>query len=121
MRYEFEMELKPVLRKPRGKPGSPTSNVPPIRRTLVMAYQIVGYMAANKIPTMKVFCRQAHVTPARISQITNFLYLSTRIQEEILMEDSPIIDGLRERDIRPLFREVLWSRQEDLWHALQRP
>lgn len=118
MRYEFVVELKPVWPKPRAGPTLSRLNTPIIQRTLVMAYQIADYMAANNLLMFKDFCRHAHITAPRATQIMNMLLLSPRIQEQILSGDTPKVHRLRERDIRPLLKEAFWPRQEELWQTL---
>ena len=83
MRYEFLLDLKSVRPGPRPSSERTRPRVPPMRRTLVLAYQIRDYMIANRLPTLSAFCECAHITRARASQIMNLLHLSPRIQEKI--------------------------------------
>ena len=72
-------------------------------------------MALNKITTLKAFCDHAHITRARATQIMNTLFLSPRIQTQILVGDNATLNGMHEAAIRPLLKEVFWQRQEALW------
>jgi hypothetical protein len=85
----------------------------------VLAYQIADYMAVNQIQTLPGFCKHAHVSPARVSQILNLMRLSSRIQEEILTADSPELSRLTEIKVRPIVAEAFWPHQEKLWQALK--
>ena len=118
MRYEFEVDLKPVWHRLPSIVEAEKPRVPPIRRTLVLAYQIADYMAAHKIETLPVFSKFAHVSPARISQILNLTRLSPRIQEEILTSDRPELQRVTEIQVRPIVAEVFWPKQEELWKTL---
>lgn len=118
MLYEFVVDLKPACRRIRPKATSARRDVSILRRSLVLAYQIADYMAANGIKTFKDFSRCADITAPRVTQIMNLLLLSPRIQEEILMEDGPRLHRLRERDLQFLVRETSWARQEELWNGL---
>jgi len=118
MRYEFKTELAPVRPKPVLLPQNQRMRVPPIRRTLVLAYQIADYMKANKITMLSDFCLTAHITRARATQIMNMLHLSSRIQEEILIADDLNLSGLREETIRPLLKEIFWSDQDARWRKI---
>src|SRR5271170_554333 len=101
MRFEFDVDLKPVWHRPQA-PTEPKKRVSPIRRTLVLAYQIADYIAANNMPTLKAFCQHAHITSARATQIMNMQHLSPKIQAYILMKDHRNLSKLSEFHIRPL-------------------
>jgi len=118
MRYEFEVETKLVWHRPLEELKPKKPKAPPIRRTLVLAYQISNYMAAHKITTLGAFCEHANVTPARITQILGLLHLSIRIQEQILMDESPKLYKMTEWAVRPLLKELYWPHQEELWRAI---
>ncbi len=64
--------------------------------------------------------RLAHVSRARITQITNLTLLAPDIQEAILflppVHHRP--DTIIERDLRPIAAELNWTRQRMLWAAL---
>ncbi len=115
MRYEFEVDLKPVWHKPPPTTVPVKGRIPPIRRALVLAYQVREYMTAHKVQSLTAFCRLKGITPARVSQILSLLQLSCRIQEQIILENSVRLYGLSEYVIRPLMKEVLWETQEELW------
>lgn len=114
MRYEFSVELRRI--KPN-IPEPPKPRVPPIRRTLILAYQIADYMKARGIISLNHFCRQAQITSARGSQIMSLLNLSPAIQEQILTDDNAVKD-FAERQLRHIFQESLWKKQEVLWRTL---
>ncbi len=118
MRYEFAIEMTPLWHRPPVKPDS-IKRVPRLRRMLVLAYQIAEYMEVNKVSSMSEFCRSIHITPARGSQIINLLYLSPRIQEDILLSDDLKLRKIHEWIIRPLFKEVYWPHQEDKWREFR--
>lgn len=115
MRYEFDVELGQVWHRPPVKKVYPRREFPPIRRILVLAYQIRDHMTENGIHSLSELSRRMDVTPARASQILSFLQLSARIQEQILLGDYSRLYGLSEYIIRPIFKEILWERQEELW------
>lgn len=120
MRHEFEVNLKPVRPRPRIDPSPQPAkpHVPPLRRTLALAYQIVDYVKRNDLRNIADFCRQAHITSPRATQILGLLILSPRIQEQILAGDDAALKGLREETIRPYLKEIVWSNQEKIWKRL---
>lgn len=113
-RYEFDVELKSASRQAT-IPGASAQPVPPIRRTLVTAYQIADYMWENNMSMFKTFCHYAHISQPRATQIMKMLHLSPRIQEQILMDNDPQLFKLSEVDIRTLLHETSWALQEELW------
>ncbi len=115
MRHEFDVELRSAVARP--KPAT-KPRLPPIRRTLVLAYQIADSMKGNGISSLKAFCRRAGITSARGSQIMALLNLSPAIQAEILLGDRRPLLKIAERQIRHIVQEALWTRQEELWRAL---
>jgi hypothetical protein len=120
MRHEFEVNLKPVRPRPctdlSPQPAKPY--VPPLRRTLVLAYQIVEYVNKNDLRSMADFCRQAHITSPRATQILALLLLSPRIQEQILVGGDAALKGVREETLRPNLKEIVWADQEKAWKKL---
>jgi len=117
MRYEFNIELKQVLHKTQYNPETANFRVPPIKRTLVLAYQIADYMKNHNISTMKAFCKHGNITSGRLTQIMKVLLLSLNIQTEILTTDNPKFYKISEVTLRPLLQEVLWPKQEELWRS----
>ena len=118
MRYEFEVELRPVRPKPAVQSGAQRPRVPPIQRTLVLAYQIVDYMRNNGLTTLSAFSVSAGITQSRVTQIMRVLHLSARLQERILAGDTGPIGDLSEPAIRKILKEPNWSRQEEMWESL---
>lgn len=57
-----------------------------------------------------------NVTRARITHIMKLLHLAPDIQERILFP--PLIPGLNERNLRPLFRPVDWNEQRLLFQKI---
>jgi hypothetical protein len=112
MKYEFEVNLKPVWHK-KAETCNPIKT-PGILKSLVTAYQIADYMRANDIGTLKGFCRKAKITTARATQLIRLLQLSPCIQEAIL-SSRYATTNLTEHDIRPITMEIIWEQQNKLW------
>jgi hypothetical protein len=117
MHYEFKLDLKPVWHKePQKKP----LKEPPIRKTLVLAYQIDEYIKQNNIVSLKEFCKYANITNARATQITRLLLLPPLIQEDILLGDEEYLQHISERNIRSISKQIVWKEQENLWNEIRR-
>ena len=117
MRFKFEVDLKPSRKRPQVKPKIDRKRIPTIRRTLVLAHQIAEYMKLHNVRTFVAFRSRAQVSATRMTQIMNLLYLSPKIQEEILTEEKHPFLRLRESDLVPLFKVPSWRRQEELWNT----
>lgn len=111
MKYEFDVQLKPVWHKPA--PKAQKVKIPGILRALVLAHQIDGYMRENNLLTIKDFCRRAKITPARGTQLMRLLQLSPRIQTEILSGKN-IGGNHAEHNIRHIAKEVLWPANKTI-------
>ena len=73
------------------------------------------------IPDRADLARLGHVSRARVTQIMNLLHLAPAIQEELLFLPRVMSgrDPITERELRPLVREVEWTRQRALWNRLR--
>ncbi len=73
-----------------------------------------------QVASAVALARLAHVSRARITQITNLTLLAPDIQEAVLflppVRQGP--DPLSERNLRPIVAEPDWTRQRSLWAAL---
>lgn len=110
MRFEFEIDLKPV-RKIREK----KSTEPSLRKNLVMAYQIQKLLEQNKAKSQDQIARWMGFNRARISQIMNLLFLAPEIQTEILL--SKYLE-IPEHQVRKIPLEANWLIQKQIWLAL---
>ena len=110
MRFEFEIDLKPVRKIREKKPTEPS-----LRKNLVMAYQIQELLERNKAKSQDQIARWMGFNRARISQIMNLLFLAPEIQTEILLSKGLEIPEHQARKI-PL--EADWPKQKQIWLAL---
>ena len=107
MRFEFEIELRPV-RKIREK----KSRKPSLRKNLVLAYQIQDLLEQGKARTLEQVSGWLGFNRARISQIMNLLFLAPEIQTEILLSENLNIPECQARNI-PI--EPDWINQKRIW------
>ena len=110
MRFEFEINLKPVRKIREKKPTEPS-----LRKNLVMAYQIQELLEQNKAKSQDQIARWMGFNRARISQIMNLLFLAPEIQTEILLSKNLDIPEHQARKI-PL--EADWPKQKQIWLTL---
>ncbi len=86
-----------------------------------MAIRLEELIASGEAPNYAVLARLAHVSRARISQITNLLLLAPDIQEALLFLP-PVENGadpISERDLRPIVAQPNWEEQRRQWTRLR--
>jgi len=118
MRAEFKINLKQTkatyIRRDMGK----FKNEPTLRQFLVLAYQIRHELDKSPHRTLREISEWLGLTRGRISQILNYLSLSPRIQEEILLSDNKTLHQIPEHQIRKIMREINWTKQQEMWRQL---
>ena len=113
MRFEFEIELKPV-RKVREKKPKESS----LRNNLVLAYQIQDLLDQGKARTLEQIAKWIGFNRARISQLINLPLLAADIQREIMLSEKPSILNISEYLVRKIPLEADWSKQNKMWQEL---
>jgi hypothetical protein len=68
---------------------------------------------------MRTLARRGRVTRARMTRIMKLLHLARDIQEHILF--LPPIDGLNERNLRPIVRLIRWDEQRTMFNKMIHP
>ncbi len=94
--------------------------IPRVARLMALAIRLETLIAEAQVPHYAALARLAHVSRARITQITNLTLLAPDIQEAVLFVP-PVRQGpdrITERDLRPIVAEPDWTRQRTLWAAL---
>ncbi|MCD6134364.1 MAG: recombinase family protein [Candidatus Omnitrophica bacterium] len=112
--FSFETDLKKTPKANRKE----IDKEPPIRRILILAYQIKKLIKEGKISHHRQVCRWLNISPTRIDQIMNILLLSPQIQKEIILTNNPKIASLPEFRIRPILKKPLWKEQLSCWRKL---
>ncbi|HRW60302.1 MAG TPA: hypothetical protein P5340_06580 [Defluviicoccus sp.] len=133
MRKEFTVEFD--VHERRGRAGSrqmhpgeapaqpdlPPGRVPRISRLMALAIRCQELVRRGEAVDYADVARLAHVTRARMSQITNLLNLAPDIQEQLL--HLPLVtsghDPIGERDMRPIAVIPDWREQRRLFATLQ--
>jgi len=96
-------------------PPKPQAKRIPTRtaRLLALAYRIDGLVRDGKMTDYAEVALVAGLTRARISQITDLMFLAPDIQERVLRETKPEKGRERygERHLRQIIRDHDWDRQ----------
>ncbi len=99
------------------QPEETPGRIPRVARLMALAIRLERLIVENRVPNYAALARLAHVSRARITQITNLTLLAPDIQEAILFLP-PVHQGsdtIIERDLRPIAAELNWTRQRRLW------
>ena len=118
LKFEFEIDLKPVSHKSYRYYMAKIVNEPRLRQYLVLAYQIQETLDHDSAITAKQIAGWLNMTPPRISQILNLLFLSPVIQKEILLSNDEKIHALTEHKILAITKEIDWEKQQSAWKDL---
>jgi hypothetical protein len=100
-----------------GKPSVrqlPTSDaISRIARLIALAIRFEGLVKDGTVRDYADLARRGHVTRARMTQIMKLLHLAPDIQERLLF--LPDIDGLNERNLRSIVRQIDWDEQRRMF------
>jgi hypothetical protein len=103
-----------------GKPSiqqMPTSDaISRIARLMALAIRFEGLVNDGTVRDYADLARRGHVTRARMTQIMKLLHLAPDIQERLLF--LPPIEGLNERNLRPIVRRIDWDEQRPMFQNL---
>jgi hypothetical protein len=104
----------------RRRPAPVPGRVPRVARLLALAHRFDGLLRDGMVKSYAELARLGQVTPPRITQIMNLLFLAPSIQEEILFW--PRIargrDPIRLADLQPIARVTDWKTQQMFWVGL---
>lgn len=113
--YAFDFRVgKPSVRQ------LPTRDaISRIARLMALAIRFEGLVNHGTVRDYADLARRGHVTRARMTQIIKLLDLAPDIQEQILFLLP--IQGLNERNLRPIVRMIYWDEQRKLFHKMIHP
>ncbi len=87
--------------------------VPRIARLMALAIRLEELLREETIRDYADLARLGRVTRARMTQIMKLLHLAPDIQEQILF--LPRLQGLNERNLRPVVSRIDWDEQRLLF------
>ena len=119
MRAEFKVNLKKNRSTYAKRDMARFKNEPQLRQFLVLAYLIRNMLDKNPQRTLQEISEWLGLTRGRISQVLNLLFLSTRIQEDIILSNKKFLLFVPEYKIRNIIREIDWNMQFQMWRELQ--
>ena len=99
----------------------PTGRVPRVARLMGLAIRLENLVNSGQAKNYATLARVAHVSRARITQITHLTLLAPDIQEAVLF--LPRVqhgrDPICERDLRPIAAVAAWPKQRQMWRLLK--
>lgn len=130
LRVEFQVHFRTArhgrkhLRKgPIEKnPDRPGEDVPRLARLLALAHRWNRLIDEGVVANHAEIARVMGLSRARVTQITDLLYLAPNIQEDILLRvcGENREPSLPERAMRPITGTPTWAEQRALWRRLGR-
>ena len=108
-----QMQKAPATPRPLVPPG----RVPRVSRWMALALRCERLLREGHVASYAELARLGHVTPARISQIMNLLYLAPDVQESILFLPRTLRgrDPTILRDLQPIAAVLDWHVQRRTW------
>jgi hypothetical protein len=91
-------------------------SIPRIARLMALAIRFEGLVRGEAIRDYAELARRGRVTRARMTQIMKLLDLAPDIQEQILF--LPNIQGLNERNLRPIVSRIDWNEQRRMFQKI---
>jgi hypothetical protein len=101
-------------------PSVPRGRVPRVSRLLALAFRLDELVRTGMVSDYATLAQLAHVSRARITQITNLLVLAPDIQEALLFlpRTHRGRDPIHLQQLQPLAAVLEWKQQRILWRTL---
>jgi len=115
--HQFALKLAELKHIPYHRQQAEISKEPPIRRSLILGYQINEVMKEKRCRIREVVNWTGIIRP-RLCQFIDMLLLSPKIQEEILLSEEKAIFDIPEYKLRDIIAEIDWNAQQKLWNSL---
>ena len=91
---------------------------PQLRQNLLLACQIQALIGKSKAKDIKEVSGWLNLSQQRINQVMSLLFLSPRIQEEMILQNDPCLFEIPEYKLRIITDELDWDKQYATWQKL---
>ncbi|MFA7706447.1 MAG: hypothetical protein WCX91_05045, partial [Candidatus Omnitrophota bacterium] len=115
---EYSTDLKEVRHITTHDPKVEIKNEPKLRQRLILAYQAQELLDSGKATSIKQMAQWLNMSAIQLHLIVELLFLSPKIQKEILMGPNEIINAIPEYKANLIAREFDWTKQLNSWQAL---
>jgi len=113
--YRLEVSKDELKHHPVPPRHQPMETVPQLRQNLLLAHQIQGLIEEGTAKDLKQVAGWLNMSHVRICQIMGMLFLSPKIQEEILLSNDKKIFEIPEYKVNEIAKELGWSKQKEVW------
>jgi DNA invertase Pin-like site-specific DNA recombinase len=117
-KHEFDLPTESLKKRLLDLPRMAYGREPLIRKQLLLAHQIKRMLADGKAQDLHQVAGWLNLSKPRLEQVTNLLYLSPKVQEDIMFGDPVSLCELTERSLRPVAAELDWAQQGAVWKAI---
>lgn len=117
-RVEFPSNFNKLCHKSKASKKLMLGKEPPIRKTLLVAHQLSKHLSEGRIKDIVQASLWTGISQSRLNHILGLLHLSPSIQEQIMTDNSPLLDSIPEYKVRDLSSEPDWAKQSSIWQEL---
>jgi len=115
---EYPADLKDVRHGNIYDPKEEIIKEPKLRQRLLLAYHVEQLIETNKTISVKQTAQWLNMSAIQLHLIIELLFISPKIQEEILLGKDTDISSVPEYKATLIAREPDWGKQYDLWRSL---
>ena len=116
--HEFKVQLKELKRVNEPPKEEKIKSEPQLRQNLLLAHQIQMVLSDGKAQDLKELSGWLNISPQRINQIINFLFLCPKIQTDIMMLPKDQLSLVPEYKLRRIIDEADWQKQYPIWQEV---
>ena len=107
---EYSTDLKEVRHITTHDPKVEIKNEPKLRQRLILAYQAQELLDNGKATSIKQVAQWLNMSAIQLHLIVELLFLSPKIQEEILNGPNEILNAVPEYKANLIAREFDWTK-----------
>ena len=115
---EYSADLKGVQHRNIYDPKEDVVKEPKLRQILLLAHHVGRLLESGEVKSVKRAAQWMNMSAIRLHLIMELLFISPRIQEEILLGQNEAIAAIPEYKATLIAREPDWGKQYDSWHSL---
>ena len=117
-RHAFKVPLNELKRVNEPPKEEKIKTEPQLRQNLLLAHQIQMVLSTGKAHDLKELSGWLNISPQRINQITNFVFLCPKIQADIMLFPNDRLSLVPEYKLRRIIDEADWQKQYPIWQEV---
>lgn len=115
---EYDIGLKEVRHFDLFDPKEDVIKEPKLRQRLILAYHAQELLDSGQATSVRQLAKWLNMSAIKLHLIMEFLFISPRIQEEILSGSNEILSAIPEYKANIISKESDWGKQYDIWLTL---